>query len=150
MSIRIALHHKTVYNYDRLVSLAPQVIRLRPAPHSRTPVLSYSLQVKPGDHFINWQQDPQSNYLARVVFPERTKVFSVEVDLIAEMIVINPFDFFLEDSATDCPFEYEPWLAKELRPFLETEPVGPKLAAFLKAIDGVDRQGTERHGGRSL
>jgi uncharacterized protein (DUF2126 family) len=133
--IRVALHHKTVYEYDRLVSLGPQVVRLRPAPHCRTPVTSYSLRVEPGNHFTNWQQDPQSNFLARLVFPERTKFFSVEVDLVAEMTVINPFDFFLEPYAEKFPFTYEAALARELRPYLEAAPAGPKLAAFVKSID---------------
>src|SRR6267142_1889799 len=95
MSIHIALNHVTHYRYDRLVGLSPQVIRLRPAPHCRTRILSYSLQVRPTDHFINWQQDPQANYLARLVFADQTRELRIEVDLVAEMSVINPFDFFL-------------------------------------------------------
>lgn len=97
MAIRVALHHKTRYLYDRLVELTPQVIRLRPAPHCRTPILSYSLTVKPETHFLNWQQDPYSNYLARLVFLKPTQVLEVTVDLVAEMTVINPFDFFVEE-----------------------------------------------------
>src|SRR5262249_49688913 len=120
--IRVALHHKTVYQYDRLVSLGAQVVRLRPAPHSRTPVPSYSLRVEPRGHFINWQQDPQSNYLARLVFPEKTRLFSLEVDLVAEMTVINPFDFFLEPHAIEFPFAYEAAQARELGPYLEAPP----------------------------
>ncbi|MBV8383690.1 MAG: hypothetical protein JOZ63_13865, partial [Planctomycetaceae bacterium] len=113
MSIRVALNHKTEYDYDRPVSLTPQVVRLRPAPHCRTPIVGYSLKVHPRGHFINWQQDPYSNYLARLVFPEPTKAFRVEVDVIAELSVINPFDFFLESTAERYPFEYEPVLARE-------------------------------------
>ncbi len=136
MAIRVALHHKTTYRYDRLVELSPHVVRLRPAPHCRTPILSYSLTVQPETHFLNWQQDPQSNYLARLVFPEPTQMLQVEVDLVVEMVVINPFDFFLEPAANTYPFEYEPDLAHELQPYLETEPAGPRLQAFL---DGIDR-----------
>jgi uncharacterized protein (DUF2126 family) len=135
MPIRVALHHKTSYSYDRLVQLSPQVIRLRPAPHSRTPVTAYSLKIEPKGHFLNWQQDPFSNYLARVVFPEKVRNFTVEVDLVAELTVINPFDFFLEPYAEKFPFKYEAGLEHELTPFLAVKPAGPQLAAFLKTID---------------
>jgi len=136
MAIQVALTHRTHYFYDKLVNLAPQIVRLRPAPHCRTPILSYSLKVTPKQHFLNWQQDPQSNYLARFVFPEKTREFLVEVDLVAEMAIINPFDFFLEKSAEKFPFVYEPALAHELRPYLEKQPAGQLLK---KLLDGIDR-----------
>jgi uncharacterized protein (DUF2126 family) len=139
MSIHVALNHKTRYRYDRPVLLGPQVVRLRPAPHCRTPILAYSLKVCPKNHFINWQQDPQANYLARLVFPERTTEFQVEVDLVAEMAVFNPFDFFLEPYAEKIPFVYEASLWRELAPFLEAEAPGPRLAEFLA---GVPREST--------
>src|SRR5271167_2926340 len=134
MAINIALNHKTCYRYDSPVMLGPQTIRLRPAPHCRTPILAYSLKVLPQKHFINWQQDPQANYLARLVFPEKTTEFFVEVDLVAEMAVFNPFDFFLEPYAEKCPFTYDHALARELRPFLETEPLTPALEAWLARV----------------
>ncbi|ALJ37321.1 transglutaminase family protein [Azospirillum brasilense] len=134
MAIHVALNHKTVYRYDRLVNLGPQIIRLRPAPHCRTPILSYSLRVTPKHHFLNWQQDPQSNYQARFVFPEKTREFIIEVDLVAEIAAINPFDFFLEEKAQTIPFAYEPWLERELRPYLEVEEPGPLLADYMTGI----------------
>lgn len=140
MTIRIALHHKTSYLYDRPVAMSPHVVRLRPAPHCRTPVLSYALKVEPRDHFINWQQDPQGNYLARLVFPGLASKLVFEVDLIAEMTVINPFDFYLETCAEFFPVQYEGWLGTELAPFLVCEPPGPQLRNFLAAIDRRKRK----------
>ncbi|MDR2113418.1 MAG: transglutaminase family protein, partial [Candidatus Accumulibacter sp.] len=115
-------------------ALSPQIVRLRPAPHSRTPILSYALKVTPAEHFINWQQDPQSNYLARLVFPEKTREFKVEVDFVAELSVINPFDFFLEPRAERFPFDYDPRLRHELLPFLEKLPLTPSFKAFIDEI----------------
>jgi transglutaminase-like putative cysteine protease len=139
VSIRVALHHKTVYRYDRLVTLSPQVVRLRPAPHCRTAITAYSLKIEPREHFINWQQDPHSNYLARLVFPHQTRSFSVEVDLVAEMKVVNPFDFFLEPYAEKFPFRYDAAIAKELTPYLERGPAGPRLQALLDSVDRTER-----------
>ena len=134
MAIHVALNHKTHYRYDRRISLGPQIVRLRPVPHCRTPILSYSLKVRPKNHFLNWQQDPQSNYLARLVFPEPTTELFVEVDLVAEMAVFNPFDFFLEPHAEQYPFSYDDAAAHELRPYLALESAGPKLSAFLAGV----------------
>src|SRR5208282_2760090 len=135
MGIRVALHHKTVYEYDRLVTLSPQVVRLRPAPHSRTHIASYSLRVEPEDHFINWQQDPQGNFLARLVFQNLTRRFSLEVDLVADMAVLNPFDFFLDEEHEEFPFRYGSEDRHELGLFLETPPAGPLLKAFVASVD---------------
>ncbi|MFV0437897.1 MAG: DUF2126 domain-containing protein [Desulfopila sp.] len=140
MGIHVALHHQTTYRYDRRISLAPQIVRLRPAPHCRTPILSYSLTVSPEDHFLNWQQDPFSNYLARLVFPEKTDALQVAVDLVAEMIIINPFDFFLEPQAETFPFHYAPSLKADLTPYLERERPGKRLSEYLA---GIDRRPTQ-------
>ncbi|MBO0661301.1 transglutaminase family protein [Jiella sp. MQZ9-1] len=135
MSILAALNHVTHYKYDRPVAIAPQIIRLRPAPHSRTRVPSYSLTVTPKEHFINWQQDPFGNYLARFVFPEKTTEFRIEVDLLADMTVYNPFDFFVEEAAQEWPFDYDPVLKSDLAAYLAPEPAGPLLQAFLRDLD---------------
>jgi uncharacterized protein (DUF2126 family)/transglutaminase-like putative cysteine protease len=135
VSIHVALNHVTHYRYDRRVGLAPQIVRLRPAPHCRTPVLSYSLRVEPELHFINWQQDPFANYLARLVFPEKTTEFRVTVDLVAQMAVYNPFDFFLEPNAEAFPFVYETGLRHDLQPYLAREEVTPRLRDFLAGVD---------------
>ena len=145
MSIHVALNHVTHYRYDRPINLGPQVIRLRPAPHSRTRILSYSMRVEPATHFINWQQDPQSNYLARLVFPDKTTSFRIEIDLVAEMSVLNPFDFFLEPSAEHFPFEYEAAMAKELAPYMEKAPLTPMFEAYLAKIPRDDGSGKKLH-----
>ena len=140
MSIHVALHHVTRYTYERAIQLGPQVVRLRPAPHSRTRILSYSLKVTPAEHFINWQQDPFANYQARLVFPEKTARFDIAVDLIAEMAVYNPFDFFLEPEAETIPLNYAPDVAEELSPYLSTDPKLARAPRFQSYLGAVDRR----------
>ncbi|MEZ5305183.1 MAG: transglutaminase family protein, partial [Verrucomicrobiales bacterium] len=141
MAITAAIHHVTRYKYARPVSLSPHLIRLRPAPHCRTPVVSYSLKVRPEGHFLNWQQDPHGNYIARAVFPEKVSEFSVEVDLVARLEVYNPFDFFLEESAEHWPFAYDDQTRGELMAYLKP-PVetGPLFDEFVRGIDQTKRQ----------
>src|SRR5882762_10053312 len=117
-----------------MVGLSPQVVRLRPAPHCRTRILAYSLKVQPSDHFINWQQDPQANYLARLVFPDETRELRIEVDLVAEMSVLNPFDFFLTPYAETFPFKYDSNERRELVPYLVKSPATPLIANYLTGI----------------
>lgn len=140
MAIRVALNHKTQYFYDRPATLGPQMIRLRPTPHCRTPIVSYSLNVLPEDHFINWQQDPQNNYVARLLMNEPTECFEIEVDLVAELKPINPFDYFLEKYAEHYPFEYPSVLKRELRPFFHKQRMGPLFQGFLETIDVSKKQ----------
>ncbi|PTB96821.1 IMP dehydrogenase, partial [Marinobacter sp. Z-F4-2] len=135
MSIHVALSHTTHYRYERPISLGPQIVRLRPCPHGRTRILSYSLKVEPEGYFLNWQQDPQANYLARLVFPEKTEELKITVDLVAEMAVINPFDFFLEPRAETIPFEYEEWQTAELAPYLQKLPETPEFRKWMATID---------------
>jgi uncharacterized protein (DUF2126 family) len=136
MSIHVLLNHVTHYRYDRPIMLGPQVVRLRPAPHARTPVLAYSQRVMPAKHFINWQQDAQANWLARLVFPEPVRELRIEVDLVAEMSVINPFDFFLEPSADKFPFRYDESQLHELAPYLLRGPLTPRFKRYLDAVPG--------------
>ncbi|CDX31799.1 conserved hypothetical protein [Mesorhizobium sp. SOD10] len=135
MAILAAVHHLTHYKYDRPVALGPQVIRLQPAPHSRTKVLSHSLKVEPKNHFVNLQQDPYGNFLARFVFPEPVTELKIEVDLVADMTVYNPFDFFVEESAENFPFDYPEEVREDLAIYRKPEPAGPLLSKFLESID---------------
>ncbi|MGB5465934.1 MAG: transglutaminase family protein [Sedimenticolaceae bacterium] len=134
MSIRVALHHRTEYLFDRSVALSPHQIRLRPAPHTRTPVHEYSLKVEPAEHFLNWQQDPFGNFVARYVFPEKTRKMVIDVGLVVEMVTINPFDFFVEEYANQFPFSYPKQLHKELKPYFEVTESGPRLCDWLASV----------------
>ena len=140
MSIQTALHHLTHYQYDRPVILGPQTIRLRPAPHSRTRIISHSLKVSPADHFVNYQQDPYGNWLARYVFPNPVRELKIEVDLVADMTVYNPFDFFVEEAAQFWPFEYGDDIRADLVIYRDADPLGPRLQTFLDAIDRTPRR----------
>lgn len=144
MPIHVALYHKTQYDYDQPVGHGPHIVRLRPAPHCRTRILSYSQRIGGGEHFINWQQDPFANWNARVVFPGKLKELSVEIELVAEMAVFNPFDFFLEDSAARFPFAYDPALKQDLAPFLEAPPPAQQLTAYLAGAKTPRLQGKPR------
>ena len=132
MGIQVAIRHHTKYNYDKAVKLWPQIIRLKPAPHTRSKILGYALKIQPENHFINWQQDPFGNYLARVVFPDPTEKFVIDVEVVTEMVTINPFDFFLEEYAEQFPFQYDAQLLKELRPYLEIKESGPLLKNWVE------------------
>lgn len=135
MSIKASIYHLTHYRYDRPVTLGPQIIRLRPAPHSRTHVISHSLKVTPDTHFVNHQQDPYGNWLARFVFPEPVRELKIEVDLVADMTVYNPFDFFVEEQAEEWPFDYPTELVDDLSIYRQPDPITPSLAAFIDTID---------------
>lgn len=134
--LHAALTHRTCYHYDRTIGIGPQIIRLRPAPHCRTPILSYSLSIEPQNHWINWQQDPFGNFLARVIVPEKANKLSVTVDLVADMAVINPFEFYVDEASVEWPFKYAEWVKKELHPYLAIDPVGQGLQHY---FDGIDK-----------
>jgi len=135
MAIKIAIKHHTEYRFDRLTQVNPHIVRLRPAPHCRTPIESYSLKITPDNHFINWQQDPFSNHHARLVFPEKTRELIFDVEVIADMTVINPFDFFLDEKFEKFPFRYDPQLKKDLAPYLQIKEKGPLLMQWLEKVD---------------
>lgn len=140
LSIKAAIYHLTHYKYDRPVVLGPQIIRLKPAPHSKTKVLSHSLKVFPEKHFVNLQQDPYGNWLSRHVFPEPVTELKIEVDLVADMTVYNPFDFFVEESADVWPFEYPADIRDDLSIYMKPQPAGPELAKFLATINRAPRR----------
>ncbi len=140
MALKIVISHKTKYKYDRPVSLSPHIFRLRPAPHSRTPIEAYSIKIKPENQFFNWQQDPFGNYLARLIFPEKTTELSIDVEIIADLKTINPFDFFVEEYAEEYPFTYKETTKKELLPYLEITDKGKLLEDFIKTIDYTPRK----------
>lgn len=142
MAIKASIYHLTHYKYDNPVRLGPQIIRLKPASHSRTHVISHSLKVSPSNHFVNLQQDPYGNYLARFVFPEPATEFKIEVDLVADMTVYNPFDFFVEEEATKWPFDYPQELREDLSIYMKPEPTGPLLSAFMATVDHTPGQPT--------
>ncbi|MCM8541077.1 MAG: transglutaminase family protein, partial [Lentisphaeraceae bacterium] len=139
MSIRVSLKHETTYKYSKAISLGPQLVRLRPAAHCRTPILSYSLDITPAKHFINWQQDPYGNWIARIVFPEKTESFTLKVGLIADIEVINPFDFFVDDDGRDFPFDYPDWLKTSLAPYLVKQSHGKLFDQLVKKFINVKK-----------
>jgi len=143
MSIKASIYHLTHYKYDKPVRLGPQIIRLKPASHSKTRVISHSLKVSPSNHFVNLQQDPYGNYLARYVFPDPVTEFKIEVDLVADMTVYNPFDFFIEERAEMWPFSYPEEIRDDLKLYMQPQPVEPALAAYLAGIDRTPMRTTD-------
>ena len=141
MSIKVALEHRTTYDFAEPVSVSPHVVRLRPAPHCRTPIEAYSLDVKPAGHFVNWQQDPFGNWLARLVFPEKVTTLDITVGLVADLMTINPFDFFIEEHAERYPFAYEPALAADLAPYLRPVDASDDLAAWRERLPPLPEDG---------
>src|SRR3954452_20150735 len=123
MSTKVVIEHRTTYRFDRPIHIGPHLIRLRPAPHTRTPIESYALRISPAEHAVNWQTDPFGNHLARVVFSTKAAELEITVDLVADLRPINPFDFLLEGYAERFPFRYPTELAADLRPYLETAAV---------------------------
>ena len=141
MGTQVGLHHRTQYRYDKAVSLGPQIIQLRPAPHTKTEILSYSLDVDPADHILNWQFDSLGNHFARVIIPNKTVMFVVDIDIIADLTPYNPFAFFIEPGFENYPFEYPPDVRKNLEPYRVAETPGPLLQAFVEGFS-VMQEGT--------
>lgn len=141
MSIKVALEHYTGYRFDRPISVAPHIVRLRPAPHSRTPIEAYSLDVKPAGHFLNWQQDPFGNWLARIVFPEKTDHLEITVGVVADMMVVNPLDFFIEEYAERFPFAYDAALAADLAPYLRAVDDSARTALWRESLPPLPADG---------
>ncbi|HAM14204.1 MAG TPA: transglutaminase, partial [Microbacterium sp.] len=141
MSIKVALEHRTAYEFARPISVAPHLVRLRPAPHSRTPIEAYSLEVSPKNHFVNWQQDPFGNWVARLVFPEKVDRLEITVGLVADMMVINPLDFFIEEYAERFPFEYRPDLASDLAPYLRSVPGSGRAQRWRETLPPLPEDG---------
>ncbi|WP_232064755.1 transglutaminase family protein [Rhodocytophaga rosea] len=137
--MHVAIHHHTRYQYDRPVLHSTHFLRLKPAAHSRTPIEAYSLTIKPEKYQIHWQQDPFGNFIARIDFEEFMQELSIDVDIVADISQINPFDFFLDDYAQYFPFDYEPQLKKDLAPYLEITEQSPALLQWLDAIDRSGR-----------
>ncbi|MEW6765147.1 MAG: transglutaminase family protein [Pseudomonadota bacterium] len=135
MSIHVALRHRTTYRFDRAVNLSPHLVRLKPAAHCRTPIQAYSLKVEPAQHFIHWQQDPFGNFVARLTFPGKARELIIDVEVIADLAVINPFDFFIDAHAEHWPFAYTPEQAQQLLPYLELDAGGPQFDALVQSID---------------
>jgi len=137
--MQVAVHHQTRYLYERPISLGPQVIQLRPAPHCRVPILSYSLEVTPADRLLSWQFDPLANHVARAIFPSKTTEFAVEVSLVADITPMNPFDFVVDPAYATLPFAYADDVARDLKPFLDPCPLpdetGPRFKSFLQSLD---------------
>jgi len=134
MSLLVSLHHRTGYRYDRPVALGPHEIRLKPAPACRTPVTSYALAVRPAQHTMSWYYDAAGNPVARVLFLEKIRTLEIEVELIADLAPVNPFDFLVEPGAERFPFRYPDADRPDLAPFLAPVENGVGLQRWLTGV----------------
>ncbi|GAB3277277.1 hypothetical protein GCM10027347_51190 [Larkinella harenae] len=139
MAIRVALDHHTQYNYDRMVFLSSHLIRLKPAAHSRAAIESYSLTIEPANHVLHWQQDPFGNFIARVDFTDAVQTMTIQVQVVARLEPVNPFDFFVDTDAATFPFEYNAQLKKDLAPYLDYSEPGPYLDQWVRQVDQTKR-----------
>lgn len=132
MTTQVTIQHLTRYRFDRSVDIMPHMVRLRPAPHCRTPIVHYRLGIQPDSHFLHWQQDPFSNHVARLVFSEPATHMEIDVELTAQLTPFNPFDFFLDPAATGFPFQYPDTLLRGLAPYMDIDESDEELLAWVR------------------
>ena len=137
--MKLGLRYATIYRYDAAVAFSPHDLRLFPRGDRFSRVRRFRLRVN-GDSAVRFSRDVFDNVVVSCFFPERMTELRFDLEIDLDLEEKDAFDFILESSAVEMPFEYQPELLAILAPFTKRQTTG------LLTVPNWNPSGLERAG----